>query len=236
MDRKPIRLLHTSDLHLGNHGEKDRGYIDSVIYLAHQHAVDLLVIAGDLFDHNRVDEDLVQYAAACLQSAPCPVFAIAGNHDCLTPGSVYNRFECWRQYQNIHIFSGAEGELVDVPHLDVSVWGKSIDYDDRDVYPLEGMPRPQRNGRWHIAVAHGYFVRKNPPLFPSYRISEEEIEGLGWDYIALGHVPTFQRLCENPATYYCGSPSLTHTVALVEMTEEGGIAVTPCKIENETRF
>ena len=230
MGRKSLRILHTSDLHLGNYGEKDRQILDTTIEAIPENRVDMLIIAGDLFDHNRVDEDLVRYAADSLHSAPCPVFIIAGNHDCLTPGSVFDRFEFWRDCTNVRIFKGADGETVHLPELGAMLWGKSIDYDDRDVHPLAGMPRPEVNGKWNIAIAHGYYVGKNPVLFPSYHINEEEISGLGWDYIALGHVPTFKCLNSDPMTYYSGSPSFSNSGALVEFSEEAGVTVTRCEL------
>jgi len=232
MGRKELRILHTSDLHLGNYGDWDRKYLDGTVDLARRYRADLLIIAGDLFDHNRVGEALVQHVAHTLQAATAPVFIVAGNHDCLTPGSVYNRYDVWKSCSNIKIFKGAAGETVHIPSLRVSLWGKSIDYDDRDVFPLEGMPRPEANGHWNIAIAHGYYVGSDSPLFPSYHINEEEIAGLRWDYIALGHVPTFKYLRDDPVVCYSGSPSFNQTSAVVELSEEDGIRVTRCKLDN----
>jgi len=230
MARQPLRVLHTSDFHLGAYGDRDRESLESAVALIPQHRAGMFIIAGDLFDHNRVDQDLVRFAAEKLQNAPCPVFIAAGNHDCLVPGSIYDRFGIWRTSTNISIFRGARGEVFRLPGLGVSIWGKSIDYDDRDVDPLEGIPQPELNGNWNIAVAHGYYVGKNPVLFPSYHINEAEIAGLGWDYIALGHVPRFKRMCSQPMTYYSGSPSFSRTAALVEFSEENGIRVSRCDL------
>jgi len=199
--------------------------------LARRHAAELLIIAGDLFDHNRVGEERVRYTANCLQAAPCPVFIIAGNHDCLIPASVFNRYDVWKTCTNIKLFKGASGETIDVPCLGVSLWGKSIDYDDRDVNPLEGMPRPAANGHWNIAVAHGYYVDGNTPLFPSYHLYDGDVAGLKWDYIALGHIPAYKHIRDNPVVYYSGSPSLNQTSAIVELSEEDGIRVRRCKLD-----
>lgn len=230
MGRPSLRILHTSDFHIGNHDSEDRRILTRTIGLAAEHRANLLIIAGDLFDHNRVGEDLVLHVADALEAAPCPVFIIAGNHDCLTARSVFYRFGVWRESRNIRIFRGADGETVHQPHLGAVLWGKSIDYDDRDVNPLEGMPAPEPNGNWNIAIAHGYYVGDNPVLFPSYHINEEEITGLNWDYIALGHVPTFKHLNSDPMTYYSGSPSLTKTAALVDMDEATGVVVRRCEL------
>lgn len=230
MGRKALRILHTSDFHLSHNGDKDRDCLEGTIDLSTKYQADMLIIAGDLFDHNRVREDLVRYTADRLQHAPCPVFIIAGNHDCLTPGSVYDRFDFWQDCTNIKIFKGDEGEMIQLPELGASLWGKSIDSDEEDVLPLEGIPQPEANGNWNIAVAHGYFVGKKPPLFPSYHITERELVDLKWDYVALGHVPAFRCLCRQPMTYYSGSPSFSKNAALVEFSEERGITVTRCEL------
>jgi exonuclease SbcD len=230
MGRKALKILHTSDFHLSNNGDDDRESIEGTLALSTRYRADLLIIAGDLFDHNRVNEDLVRYTADSLQDAPCPVFIIAGNHDCYTPGSVYDRFDFWQDCSNIKIFKGEDGEMVQLPDLGVSMWGKSIDSDEEDVLPLAGIPQPEINGNWNIAVAHGYFVGKNPPLFPSYHITEREVVDLKWDYLALGHVPAFRCLCEQPMTYYSGSPSFSKNAALVEFSEERGVSVTRCEL------
>jgi len=230
MGRKPLRILHTSDFHIGDSDQRDREVIDSTVHMVTKCRADLLIIAGDLFDNNRVNEERVRYTADSLQKAFCPVFIIAGNHDCLMPGSIFDRFEFWSDCTNIQIFKGTDGETISLPQMDAFLWGKSIDFDDRDVNPLEGMPQPDLNGNWTIAIAHGYYVNEKPAPFPSYHIHEEEIAGLAWDYIALGHVPRFQCLNKDPMTYYSGSPSITSTAALVEFSEETGVTVTQCDV------
>ena len=116
----------------------------------------------------------------------------------------------------------------------MSLWGKAIDSYEQDVHPLAGMPQPEKNGQWHIAVAHGYYVSAKPALFPSYNITQEEIVTPGWDYVALGHVITFKCVCNDPVkAYYCGSPSVFDTVAVVDLKDETGAQVTRCSLEHE---
>ena len=224
------RILHTSDLHLELLGDRACYSLEALVDLAIKTKVDLVIIAGDLFDHNKVDDDLVSFVVEQLQRLPVYVAILPGNHDCLGPGSVFNRVELWRNCANVRVFRAPHGETLDLPGLGVLVWGKCIDCYN-DVRPLAGIPRPQGNGRWHIAVAHGYCVGAKPPLFPSYHITQEEIVTSGWDYIALGHHPIFRCVCSEPVkAYYCGSPSLFGTVAIVDLAEETGVQVTPCSL------
>ena len=189
--------------------------------------MDLVIVAGDLFDHNRVDDNLVSFVVEQLKRLPVSVAILPGNHDCLIPDSVFNRAALWQNCANVRVFRAFLGETLDLPDLGVSLWGKPIDSYAHNVRPLAGIPWPQRNGHWHIAVAHGYYVSVEPPLFPSYHITREEIVTSGWDYIAMGHLITFGCVCNGPVkAYYCGSPSVSGTVAIVDLAEKTGVQVT----------
>jgi len=224
--RKRRRVLHTSDLHLAFLGDSACHSLEALVDLAIKTKVDLVIVAGDLFDHNRVGDSLVSFVVEQLRRLPVYVAILPGNHDCLSPGSVFERTELWKNCANVRLFRVPYGETLDLPDLEISLWGKSHDSYERDMRPMAGIPRPQRNGWWHIAVAHGYYVNTTNPLFPSYHISHEEIATSGWDYIALGHVVTFGCVCKEPVAYYCGSPSVTGTVAIVDLAEETGVQVT----------
>ncbi len=226
----PRKILHTSDLHLAASGDGACECLELLVDLAIRSKVDLVIIAGDLFDHNRVSDSLVSFTAEELRRLAIPTVILPGNHDCLVPGSVFERTELWKNSANVRILRSPHGEMLDLPGLGISLWGKSIDTDDSgDVRPMAGIPQPQGNRHWHIAVAHGYYVSAYPALFPSYHITREEIVDSGWDYIALGHIPVFRCICNEPVkAYYCGSPSLSGTVALVELAEETGVQVTRC--------
>src|SRR5712692_6992273 len=92
--RRPLRLLHTADIHLdsdgcGNaaeqaaHRERERRIFRRIVECALTERVDLLLIAGDLFDHNRVPDETVEFARRELDRLRSPVVVLPGNHDCL---------------------------------------------------------------------------------------------------------------------------------------------------------
>ncbi|MBI2847939.1 MAG: DNA repair exonuclease [Chloroflexi bacterium] len=223
--RTKRRVLHTSDLHLASLSDRNCETFKEVVDYVNKTDVDLVVIVGDLFDHNRVDDELVCFVAEQLRKLAVPVAILAGNHDCLVSDSVFGRTPLWQSCPNVHIFRGGEGETVDFSEPGISVWGKSIDTYEGHIHPLAGIPQRVKNGRWHIAMAHGYYVSVHPPLFPSYHITQDEIVTSGCDYIALGHIAGFSRVCDGPViACYSGSPSLTGTVTLVELSEEGVVA------------
>ena len=88
-----MRILHTSDWHLGRtfHGEslvdEQRQAVERIVELAVEHQVDLVVIAGDLYDRAIPPTEAVQLfddALVLLQQTGATVVAIAGNHDSAT--------------------------------------------------------------------------------------------------------------------------------------------------------
>jgi exonuclease SbcD len=94
-----MRLLHTSDWHLGRsfHGasllDEQAEALNRIVDLAVDNAVDLVVIAGDLYDRAIPPAEAVQLFTATLarlRRADIAVVAIAGNHDSHVRVSVYD--------------------------------------------------------------------------------------------------------------------------------------------------
>ncbi|MBM3694124.1 MAG: exonuclease SbcCD subunit D [Actinobacteria bacterium] len=85
-----MRILHTSDWHLGRvfHREpllsEQALMVDRLVELAADQTVDLVVVAGDLFDRSLPPADAVELfgqAVRRLRDTGATVVAIAGNHD-----------------------------------------------------------------------------------------------------------------------------------------------------------
>jgi len=224
--RPSRRILHTADLHIAFPHDKACHGLEAVVNLAIKSRADLLLIAGDLFDHNRIEGELLEFVREQFRRLPIPVVVLPGNHDCLVPGGVLSRKDFWQDCHNLLVFRKVRGETIDLPHLNVSIWGRPIDTYSGDVHPMENAPPARENGSWNIAAAHGYFVDTEAPLFPSYHITEEEISQSGRDYIALGHVPVFKRICNSPVACYSGSPLVAGTAAIVDLDEKTGVRVT----------
>jgi len=226
--RKGGRILHTSDLHLNSPGDPACESLEVLVETVGRCNVDLVIVAGDFFDHNRVKDDLIDFASEQLRRFSVPVFILPGNHDPLCAESVYERASTRFHHSNIRVFRSTRGETFHLPELGISLWGKAHG-PEAGFLPMKGIPHPEEDGKWHIAVAHGYYVDSHPPLFPSYHITREEVIAPGWDYIALGHVSVFRCVCDHPVkAYYSGEPSRPcGTVNLVDLSERNGIRVSP---------
>lgn len=94
-----MRLLHTSDWHLGRsfHGtsllEDQAAAMDRIVALSREAQVDLVVIAGDLYDRAIPPAPAVALftdTLARLRADGAAVVAIAGNHDSHVRVSVYD--------------------------------------------------------------------------------------------------------------------------------------------------
>ena len=94
-----MRLLHTSDWHLGRtfHGasllEEQAAALARIVELARDGAVDAVLIAGDLYDRAIPPAEAVQLfndTLAQLREGGAAVVAIAGNHDSHVRVSVYD--------------------------------------------------------------------------------------------------------------------------------------------------
>jgi exonuclease SbcD len=84
-----VKILHTSDWHLGRtflsesmHSHQEV-FIDWLIALVNAEQVELVLIAGDVYDRAVPPTESVQLFDRALigLSAVCPVFITPGNHD-----------------------------------------------------------------------------------------------------------------------------------------------------------
>lgn len=86
----PLRILHTADWHVGrtiarrSRIDEHRAVLAEIAEVAAERAVDVVVVAGDLFDRQNPSPDaerVVYDALADLRSAVPQVIVVAGNHD-----------------------------------------------------------------------------------------------------------------------------------------------------------
>lgn len=196
-----------------------------VIDVTRVDGISLLLIAGDLFDNNRVQDFWVEKAVQEFRRTEAQILIVPGNHDCVAPDSVYRRARMEEAVPGLKIIYRSEGETVRFPSLALAVWGKAIPDYEGDCRPLSGVP-PRGHEKWHIAVGHGMVVRTLYQERFSYPISPQEIQESAQDYIALGHQDVFEVVSEDPVlSCYAGSPSRTGRIAVLGLDEVSGIRV-----------
>lgn len=247
MPKRPLTLIHTSDVHLESdtfgRGEEGLSYrrriqdaFQKVVDMVCEKKADLFLIAGDLFDSNRVPESGVEFVNAELRRTPCPVILIPGNHDCYDHRSIYKKADFTTAGSHVHTLTEEEGRTITFPELQATVWGKGLVEHDPAFRPLAGVPARQDDW-WHIGMAHGYFVEEEG-FQRSSPVTPEEIEQSGLDYLAMGHVHVFNDLSQGSTTScYPGTPAPLYmgvddggSVAVVTLDPEKGVAITQQKV------
>ena len=223
-----IKILHTADHQLGvkfsGFGERGRQLRQAVkeclkatVDLALAEAVNLVLIAGDLFDSNTVSRNLVDEAVAQLKRlAPIPVCILPGTHDCYDASSVYRRSE-FQNIPNIHIFTD-EMRSIAFSDLDLAIYGRANLSPTGTESPLIGLEK-NRETKYHVAMAHGEIAIEGKFAGDYYPIEQREIAASGMNYVALGHWHRYADFSQGDVkAFYCGAPE---TLSFEEREDSG---------------
>ncbi len=210
-NRRRIRLIHTSDTHLGDDWNPDAAQraLSAVVDGVHALRGDALLIAGDVFDNARISDAVLEFFISEMARAAVPAVILPGNHDLYDAASLYHRLPFADAPANLHVIRGTRGETVSLPELTLDVWGRAMDSHTPAFRPLAGIPteRPPSADHWRVAMAHGHFHYPDDTEERSSPIRPHEIAEAACDYIALGHWERFEEVSQNGVTaFYSGSP------------------------------
>lgn len=194
-----FRFIHTADLHLdsplrglssrqGTPVEELRGAsrkaLDRLIDLAVSERVDLVVIAGDIYDQDWKDYNtglFFRSRMAKLQAAGIPVYMISGNHDA---ASIISRKLTLPA--NVQSFSSRSAETFVLDSLPVAIHGMSFPNRAVEENLIPRYPAPIA-GKFNIGLLHTSLA--GAPGHDTYApCSVEDLVAKGYDYWALGHV------------------------------------------------
>ena len=196
---QPLSLLHTADVHLGlgdSHGREEAAS-PAAVDLAIEREVDVFLVAGDLFDHARVSDDLLAWTAKELDRLQRPVVLLVGNHDALNDESVHHRFQPVERCAQTQLLDDPDGSVIEVPGTELVVWGRAMREHVPSFRPLAGVPsRPA--DRWCVVAGHGNPLLRDKPSHHGSPIAPSEVEKIDWDYVALGHHHGYRLLREAP--------------------------------------
>jgi exonuclease SbcD len=228
-----VKLLHTSDWHLGRifHNQSlisdQKCFVDEILSVAQAHHVDGIVVAGDVFDRSVPPADAVALFSAFLRRASIElglkVFVIAGNHDSQTRLGFASEV---LKSSNIYISQLNEtmleplvfsegGNTVGIylyPYLDPmrasKVFGQSFESQDEIFKYLSENSKGKDNIDRSMIVAH-IFARGGIESDSEKKLVGG-VDGVNvshfkeGDYVALGHLHGYQSLKSN--VYYSGTP------------------------------
>lgn len=232
-----MKLLHTADWQLGlrlNFVDKEvasrlraQRYqsIREIARLAHERAVDVVAVAGDVFDDNSVGPGALQQAADALEAfGGIPVILLPGNHDAATPDSALERLRPLvadtviipLQPESIEL-AGAEWLLCPLTTRhhrgDPTDWIAERDHD-----------------RLRIVVAHGGTQQFAAGVDDINFIRYEALLRKGIDYVALGD--WHGTLEQDPRVWYAGAHEATRfreqdpgNILIVELSGAGALPI-----------
>jgi DNA repair exonuclease SbcCD nuclease subunit len=247
--RPHVRLLHVSDVHLGMHdGADPRARKDSeaafqaVIDLGLRERVDLMVVAGDFFDHARVFDSTLEFAAEQLARLHAPVIIVPGNHDHAGSGSVYDRMDARMHAPHVTVVRAPDGEVIRLDRLSLVVWARAYHNQGPAFAPFHGAPRRHgstRQSAWSVGVGHGHYVAAGESTEASFRFTDSDIADLDFDYIALGHWERHAVVGSARVTAaYSGTPRRSDgapgTALVVDLESAGEISVAAHEIQGGT--
>lgn len=192
-----MRILHFADLHLDApfawaraetarlRRRNLREVLTRIMQIAEEAQVDAVLSAGDLFEHERVTPDTLEFLRQTFGRSTRRIFLAPGNHDWYSARSPYALVD-WSA--NVTIFS--ESRLVPVPLADgVTLWGAAHRAPANTDDFFAGF-RPDRDGI-HLVLAHaserGALAGQGSGKQPHAPFDASEIEAAGVCHGFLGH-------------------------------------------------
>lgn len=188
-----LKLIHAADFHLDSAfgaltakqaAARRRESRDLVFRLANyvnSHGIDLVLLAGDLFDSNSVFRETGEQFAQALGQMDAKVFISPGNHDWCGPGSPWQTVE-WPE--NVHVFRENRLTEVELPEWNLVIHGAAFTAQEQMEGFLTGF-KASEDEKIHIALLHGE-IDAAESRYASIR--KEEIAASGLDYLAMGHI------------------------------------------------
>ena len=191
-----IKILHAADFHLDSafagltreqaklRRRESRRLLERLSNYVNQNAVQIVLLAGDLFDGANTYRETVEQLAEALGGMRARVFIAPGNHDFYAARSPYATLK-WPE--NVHVFQTRGMEHVELPGLRCAVYGAAFTDAAQETSLLEDFAAPD-DGLTHLMVLHAGLnaaeARYNP-------ITREQIAASNLDYLALGHTHRF---------------------------------------------
>ena len=188
-----LKFIHAADFHLDSafgalnarqaaaRRRESREAVSRLANYVNQNDIDLVLLAGDLFDSGRPFRETGEDLARGLGQMQAKVFIAPGNHDCCDADSPWQTVD-WPE--NVHIFRENRLSAVELPEWDVTIHGAAFTASEQAEGFLAGFTAPQ-DGRTHIGLLHGEPDGAEARYAP---IRRDDVAASGLVYLALGHI------------------------------------------------
>ncbi len=197
-----LKILHTSDIHIGAPfkflGESGGIYrnrikksFESSIDLAISEGVNLVLLAGDIFDSpypSELNTTFFRDQLFKLSDNGIRTVILPGNHDNLDVGSIFTKTEIFQNDPNIFVFDSTKKKEIRIEALETCIYGNgTIDKNSKDS-PFKGLSELVSKGadKYKIVMGHGSYSGMGH-TGDAYPFSKEDLEKLSsTSYVALG--------------------------------------------------
>ena len=208
-----VKILHTGDLHLDSPlstldpsaaeaaREEHRRVFEKMMRYAISENIDMLLIAGDLFDGRYITPSTRNLVLKYFTEFARPIVIAPGNHD---PYSAISLYRDGSLPENVYVFSSEELQVFDFDELHISVYGYAFVTAALRSSPLGKFPaRPYEAGEnRRILCAHADIVS---PISNYAPVTVAEIDEYGFSYAALGHIHNTPEIkSDKTPINYCG--------------------------------
>lgn len=214
-----MKVLHLADVHLTSRlhrSPREAERADQFLKClskAPLEGVELVLIAGDLWDTPFESAELTQRIFSAFESLSVPVVLIAGNHDCACAGSVYRTATF---PSNVHFLDAAH-PVYRTETYDVYGFSFTAPYENGHLLADFSVEDTEK---LNFLLFHGDLVTigGKTEYMP---FTKEELSLCGADYVALGHIHkrTEPMWIGNTVYAYAGIPDGR---GFDELGEQGG--------------
>ncbi len=204
-----MKFVHIADIHMDspfvnlsdkeNLGElkrlEQRKKIKEVIEYIKENKIDMLFIAGDLYEQQYIKKTTIEYINNLFKEIPeTQIYIAPGNHDPYLKNSYYSKYK-WNE--NVKIFN-SKIEKIEQNEVDIYGFGFEDFYcTECGIENLE-IENPEKE---NILILHGTLDGANIEEKQYNSISTKMLEEKGFDYVALGHIHKTNFNKENKIIY-----------------------------------
>ncbi len=190
-----MKFVHIADMHfdipftvLSKNGLGDARRLDQkiafkqIIEYIKENKIDYLFICGDLYEHEYVKQNTIEYINHLFEEIPqTKIYIVPGNHDPLVKDSYYAKFKFSKNVtifnENIQIFSEEK----------VDIYGFGFNNFYKQNSEIENIEIKNPN-KINILLTHGNLDASDKEEMQYNPLSKSKLKALGFDYIGLGHI------------------------------------------------
>lgn len=191
-----MKFVHIADIHMDspfvNLSDREtlgdlkrleqRKKLKEVIEYIKENEIDMLFIAGDLYEQQYIKQTTIEYINNLFKEIPeTQIYIAPGNHDPYLKNSYYSKYK-WNE--NVKIFN-SKIEKIEQDEIDIYGYGFEDFYcTECGIENLE-IENPEKE---NILIMHGTLDGANIEEKQYNSISTKMLEEKGFDYVALGHI------------------------------------------------